>query len=338
MKKTVLVTSPEFSKAEEVFRSFEDTEFIAVATEEGQLAEAVDAHGARAVIVGVESYNGPLYEALGRNGKEAGAMIARFGVGHDSVDKNLARQHEIVITNTPGALDQSVAEHTMWLLGCVARKIPMAMANMKASHFSGDTGFEVGDKTLGIIGLGNIGRRVAQIAHFGFGMRVLAAGRRPIEASEQQEGKTSEELKREIGLARYTTEVDAVLAESDVVSIHLPSLPQTRHCFDTQRLARIKPGAVLLNTARGPIVDEGALYDALASGSLAGAGLDVFEAEPYAPAVAEKDLCILENVVLTPHVGSNTKEANRRMGTIAAKNVIDFLANRLEELDRVDRA
>ena len=336
MPETILVTAAEFSKAEKVFRSFEEVEAIAVGQEESELAKAVTVYNARAVIVGVETYRGPLYEALGNLGAENQAIIARFGVGHDSIDKNLARQHGIVVTNTPGALDQSVAEHTIWLLGSVARSIPLAVANMKAGNFSGEAGFEVGGKTLGIIGLGNIGRRVAQIAHFGLGMKVLGTGRRSVEAFTRQEGKTLNALKQEIGLEHYTTDIDMVLAESDIISIHLPCLSETRHFFDTDRLARCKQGSILINTARGPIVDESALFDALASGHLAGAGLDVFETEPYLPISADKDLRQLKNVVLTPHIGSNTKQANRRMGMIAMRNVTHFLAGQFNKLDRVD--
>ena len=145
-----------------------------------------------------------------------------------------------------------------------------------------------------------------------------------------------EEIKASFGLALHTTDVDAVLRVADVVSIHMPGTDATRHFFGARRLAVMKRGAFLINTARGTIVDECALYDAMADGRLGGAALDVFEREPYVPAGPDKDLRKLEGGLLTPHVGSNTREANARMAEVCLKNVRSFLAGRRDELDRVD--
>ncbi|MBI5687890.1 MAG: hypothetical protein HZC54_22695 [Verrucomicrobia bacterium] len=323
---TVLVTELEFRKAESVFCEAEDLRCEPAAADESALAEAVAAHGARAVIVGVAPYRGPLYEMLG---KKKGAIIARFGVGHDSVNKPLARQHGIVVTNTPGVLDVSVAEHALWLMGCLARKVSRLEARMRAGEFAGEVGMELRGKTLGVLGFGAIGRRVASIAHFGFGMKVMACDQIPPE-------KMAEAIAAN-GVERYTTDAEELLRQADFISVHLPVVPSTQRFINATRLAWLKPGAMLVNTARGAVLDEEALYDALAAGRLAGAGLDVFEREPYVPAHPGKDLRKLENVVLTPHVGSNTREANRRMAEASLENVRCFLAGKLDKLARVDQ-
>lgn len=291
MNEPVLVTEREFRKAEELFTA---AGCEPAPAEEPALAEAVRARGARAVIVGVEPYRGPLYEAI------AGGLIARFGVGHDNINKALARQHNIIVTNTPGALDDSVAELAVWLMGAVARRR------------SGAVGVELRGKTLGILGFGNIGKRVAHIAQHGLGMNVLAC---------------------DIGSGFVSAE--ELFRQSDVVSIHLPSNTETRHFVNATRLSWMKPTAFLVNTARGAVLAEAALYDALVAGRLAGAALDVTEIEPYQPVVPGKDLRTLENVVMTPHIGSNTREANRRMAEMCLENVRRFFDGQWDRLNRV---
>ena len=175
MPEVVLVSEQEFGKAEGVFNSQGEFAVQGVCAEEQLLAEGVLANKCRAVILGVARYSGALYEALGKTGKDQGAIIARFGVGHDGIDKGLAGQHNIVVTNTPGVLDASVAEHAVWLMGCLARRVSLADAGVKAGRFEGRTGTELRGKTLGVVGFGAIGRRVGKIAHFGLGMKVLAA-------------------------------------------------------------------------------------------------------------------------------------------------------------------
>ncbi len=336
MGEIVLATQLQFAKAGDVYRAATEVEVRQGPSEEGPLAAAVVAQDCRAVILGSDPYVGPLYEALGQTGGSRGSIIARFGVGHDNVDKALARRHNIVVTNTPGVLDVSVAEMTMWLLGALARHVAAMDRRFKAGRFEPQTGTEFRGKALGILGFGVIGRRVAAIAHQGFGMRVLAVDCRPLAELERQEGKTLDELKAAYGLEVYTDDAEAVLREADFVTIHLSASEQTRHFINAERLALMKPGAMLVNIARGSVLDEDALYDALASGRVAGAALDVFEAEPYEPVSPEKDLRELEGVLLSPHCGSNTREANRRIAQRALGNVTNFLAGRLGELDRVD--
>jgi lactate dehydrogenase-like 2-hydroxyacid dehydrogenase len=321
MSKIVLVTQPEYLKAEAVFKAAADVHCEPAPPEEGALAELVAKHKARAVIVGVAPYRGPLYVALE---KQAPAILARFGVGHDSIDKPLAHKHGIAVTNTPGVLDESVAEHTFWLMGSLARRVTQLDAQMRQGTFASSAGTELRGKTLGILGLGSIGRRVAAIAHFGFGMQVIVAGRRPV-ASHQN---TS-------GIDFYTDKAELIFRQCDILSVHLRSDATTRHFINAERLSWLKRGALLINTARGAVMDEAAVFDALTSGQLTGAALDVFEHEPYQPVMAGKDLRTLENVVLTPHIGSNTREANRRMGEASLTNVRHFLAGRIDQISRV---
>ena len=336
MKEVVLVTQPEYLKAEHFFGEQRGVEVVVSPDDETSLAQAVRSHECRAVIVGVQPYRCPLYEALNEAGGSKGSVIARFGVGYDSINMCLARQHAVVVTNTPAALDRSVAEHTMWLIGSLARHVATCHLSMTSGDFTPCTGVELRGRTLGILGFGSIGRQVASIAHFGFGMRVLAADRLSPEELQQREGTDIDQVKHQFGLDEYLTDVDRVFREADVLSIHLPAVEATRYFVNADRLANMKPSSLLVNTARGSVLDEDSLVDALSSGRLAGAALDVYQHEPYRPQSAGRDLRALPNVVLTPHIGSNTVEANEAMARAALENVTNFLRGRLSKLNRVD--
>ncbi len=338
MAEPVLVTQKEFGKGEDVFKSASGLRFTPAPADEASLAQAVLAQNCRAVVVGVERYSGPLYEALEKTGGlpnaqgARGALIARFGVGHDGVDKALARRKNIIVTNTPGALDISVAEHAIWLMGCLARNVSAMEARFRLGEFPSQTGVELHGKTLGLLGFGGIGRRVAAAAHFGIGMNVIACGRRPLSTLAAD----TAQFRASAGIAEYTSNVDSVFKQADVLSIHLPANPETKRFVDARRLALMKPRALLVNTARGMVLDEAALFDALAGGRLAAAALDVFENEPYTPVSPDKDLRRLKNVVLTPHIGSNTCQANERMARACVRNVSAFFASDIGALTRVD--
>lgn len=337
MAELVLVTEGEFRKAEAAFRAADGLQIEPAPVAEEPLAAAVRAGESRAVIVGVERYAGPLYEALAASGRNrGGAILARFGVGHDGIDKPLARRHGIVVTNTPGMLDLSVAEHAIWLMGSLARHISGLEAKFRGGQFASCVGSELHGKSLGIIGFGSIGRHVAAMAHFGLGMTVLAAARRSPEEVERDERRSLDEILAAHGTSLYTNQMSVVFRQADIVSLHLPSIPETRHAIDAARLTEMKPEALLINSARGAILDENALYDALAARRIAGAALDVFETEPYEPPSPDKDLRTLENIVLTPHIGSNTREANDRMARACLDNLAKFFAGRMDELTRVD--
>lgn len=335
MPEIVFVTESEFRKGESLFRACSDFDLRPAPVAETELASLVTQHGARAVVLGIGRYVGPLYEALAKVAGDRGALMARFGVGHDGIDKTLARERRIVVTNTPGVLDASVAELTIWLMGALARNVAALDFDFREGRFASRVGNELFGKRLAVLGLGPIGRRVAAIAHLGFGMRVAAVDLRPLAAIEQQEGRSTREFLAAMNLEHYTNDPDELLPEADVVTLHMPANPATRHFIHADRLSRMKPSAILINTARGSLVDEMALYDALAVGRLAGAALDVFEAEPYLPVQADKDLRRLPNVLLTPHIGSNTHAANHRMAEACVANLTHFFAGQRDQLTRV---
>lgn len=336
MTGTVLVTRPEFAKARRVFCADKRLQVIDAPDDEASLAEIVRAERCRAVIVGVQPYNGPLYEALGQCGGPPGSIIARFGVGHDNIDKTLAQRHRIVVTNTPGVLDASVAEHTLWLIGCLARQLAQCHASMTAHQWDPQMGVELNGQTLGVLGFGAIGRRVAKMARDGFGMRVIAAGRVGVREFEEREGWHINRLKDEFGVEQYTSDANLVFECADVLSVHLPATRQTEDFVDAGKLAMMRPTSFLVNTARGAVLDEDALYDALANGRLAGAALDVYKSEPYRPQSPRRDLRELPNVVLTPHIGSHTAGANNAMARSALHNVSQFLQGRTDQLAQVN--
>jgi phosphoglycerate dehydrogenase-like enzyme len=321
----VAVTELEFRKAESIFMhaAQEKLQCLRVPAEEKALADAVRSSDARHVIIGVERYTGALYE-----GMSAGGVIARFGVGHDGVDKPLATTKGLLCTNTPGALDDSVAEHAVNLLLAAARHTVTVAAELLAGRWSPQLGSELQGKTLAVIGCGAIGRRVARIASRGLGMKVIGCEVMDVNV---------EQLQREFGFASVVRNFEDAVREADFVSLHIPSVPETRHFLNVARLTQLPARCWVVNTARGALVDEVALFDALAAGKLAGAALDVFEREPYEPVVTRKDLRTLANVIMTPHVGSSTREACERMARRALQNIRLAEARRFEEMDLLNR-
>jgi phosphoglycerate dehydrogenase-like enzyme len=302
----VLVTESEYRKAEACFVSAPGLECRPAPDGEVDLVLAIrEAHAAH-VIVGPQTYAGPLYDAL-----PAGGVIARFGVGHDGIDKAKATEAGLLCTNTPGVLNQSVAEHTMLLIGAAARALLHATTTMAQRMWAPVPGAELQGRTLAIIGCGAIGRCVARMASVGYGMQVVGCSR-----PDQPAPAVLEHFRV------VTNDFQAAVRDADFVSLHMTASRDNVDFINRARLAMLGARAWLINTARGSIVDEGALFDALVSRRLAGAALDVFACEPYTPADEDRDLRALPNVILTPHVGSNTVEANRRMGESALHNIV----------------
>ncbi len=317
---TIVVTDIEYAKGEAVFAA--ESDCVAAPAEEHALAQACRNHDAKVAIVGTNEYCGALYEAL------AGGLIARFGVGTDGIDFEQARAHDVLVVNMPGTLDRSVAEHAVWLMGALARHVAWLHGRTVAGAFHGEMGVELHGRTLGLIGFGGIGRAVARIAGHGLGMRVVAVDRMPLKELAAREKLTQIGWLRMRGLADYAIDADAVLGAADFVSLHLPVTHETRDWLNVERIYRMKAGAYLVNTARGALVDEAALYRGLHEGHLEAAGLDVYAHEPYVPIAPEMDLRTLPNVVMTPHVGSNTVDANARMAAAALENAKAFLRTR----------
>ena len=302
---TVLVTEQEYRRAPQTFESAEGLRCISVPGDEVTLSRAIVEHRARYVVVGSVKYVSELYRTLPRGG-----VIARFGVGHDAVDKKQATAHGVLCTNTPGVLDDSVAELTLLLMLAAARRLPALTAEMRGGTWAlGPAGLELRGKTLAVIGSGRIGQAVARIASRGFGMRVIGFRRSAAASADRGD------------CAAVTTDYATAVGDADFVSLHINAEPANVRFINRERLAMIPGRAWLVNTARGAVVDEPALYDVLSNGGLAGAALDVFEREPYVPADPSRDLRTLPNVILVPHVGSHTLEANRQMAGRALQNV-----------------
>lgn len=322
----IAVTGPEYDKAPRVFETEapRGTACLRAPHVEADLTAFIREKKAKHVIVGLEHYLGPLYEALGRGG-----VLARFGIGHDGIDKEKATKTGVICTNTPGVLDDSVAEHTLALMLAAARHLAAVAPAMKAGQWTPKLGMELRGKTLAVIGCGRIGCRVAQIAAFGFAMDVVGCDPLP---------KDTGEMRERFGIRAVTPDFAEAVAGADFVSLHLTAAPETRHFVNAERLAEVPAHAWLINTARGQVADEAAIYDALASGKLAGAALDVFENEPYAPLAPDKDLRTLDNALLTPHVGSTTEEASSGIARRALANIAAFEAGDAAALDILNPA
>ena len=242
-------------------------------------------------------------------------IISRRGVGYERVDLAAAKQLGKVVCIAAGGNDASVADHAIALMLAVSRRFRDSQANMIAGNWSILMGQDLYRKTVGVIGLGRIGRSLVQRLT-GFEARVLAVGGRADEAYEQH-----------AGIVR--TDLDTLLRESDFVSVHAPLNAETRFMIDADALARMKPTACLINTARGGLVDDLALLEALKAGRIAGAGLDTFmsESDPSWRAVTD-ELISLPNVIATPHSAASTREGLDRTNMVASMCVIDVLAGR----------
>ncbi|MGW1676363.1 2-hydroxyacid dehydrogenase [Saccharopolyspora sp. NPDC002376] len=241
-------------------------------------------------------------------------VVANVAVGYDNIDVPAVTDRGVTVTNTPGVLADATADLTLGLLLMVTRRLGEGERLLRAREpWTFHLGFMLGTglqgKTLGIVGLGGIGQAVARRAR-AFGMNIAYAGRR----------RASAEVEAELD-ARHLP-MDELLRTADVVSLHCPLTEQTRHLIDGKALAAMKPTAFLINTSRGPVVDEKALAEALREGEIAGAGLDVFEHEPE----VEPGLLELDNVVVVPHLGSATVETRTAMAELAARNVAAVLA------------
>lgn len=241
-------------------------------------------------------------------------LIANFGAGTDHIDREAAHAKGILITNTPDVLTQDTADFVMALILAVPRRLVEADRLVRSGGFTGWTptgilGQRVRGKKLGIVGMGRIGQAVARRAH-AFGLGVHYHNRRPLSAP----------IESELG-ARYWEDLDAMLGAVDIVSINCPYTPQTHHLFNAERLAKMQSHGILINVSRGEIINESALAKSLANGSIAGAGLDVYENEPK----IDPGLLKLPNVILAPHIASATLESRIEMGEKVMINIRAFV-------------
>jgi len=240
-------------------------------------------------------------------------VIANMAVGYDNVEVEAARERGIVVTNTPGVLDETTADTAFMLLLAAARRLGESERTLRAGDWEWwgpklFVGVDVWGKKLGIVGMGRIGQAVARRGR-GFGMEILYHNR-----------SRKEDAEKEFDARRV--ELDELLETADFVSVHTPLTDETRHLIGPEELRRMKLTAVLVNTSRGPVVDEGALADALADGRIFAAGLDVYEDEPK----VHPKLLDLENAVLAPHIGSGSQETRDGMAVLAAENIVAVLS------------
>jgi lactate dehydrogenase-like 2-hydroxyacid dehydrogenase len=241
-------------------------------------------------------------------------VIANYGAGFEHIDLDAARAAGIVVTNTPDVLTEATAELAILLMLMAARRAGEGERELRAGGWTGwrpmhSIGRTIVGKRLGLVGFGRIAQATAKMAREGFGMEIFYTSR----------SRAPEEVEQALG-ATYVDSLDDLAASVDVLSLHTPGGPETRHLVDAALLARMRPHTIVVNTARGSVIDEAALADALANGRIAAAGLDVFEREPE----VHPGLRDLDNAVLLPHLGSATIEARTAMGMRAAANLEAF--------------
>ncbi|MFI0975890.1 phosphoglycerate dehydrogenase [Streptomyces sp. NPDC021093] len=307
----VLVTTPYLEPGGEVDRLLRDagleTVFARRADREATGRTLTDCVADVAgVVAGTDAFSAEVIRAA-----PGLKVFGRCGVGYDNIDVAAATRQGIAVTCTPGTNRISVAEHVLALMLNCARRIPRNLTAVRSGGWPQESGRELYGTTLGVVGLGSIGKTVARAA-LALGMRVVA-----------HDPRLDEDFLAETGVEART--VEGVLAEADFLTLHLSLDDTTRHLIDAAALRRMKPDAYLINTARGGVVDEDALADAVEAGRLAGAALDVTECEPLPPG---SRLRTLDAVLVTAHIGAATVEARARSGAMAARQVIDVLAGR----------
>lgn len=259
-----------------------------------------------------DKINGEVVDAIGPQLK----VVSNYAVGFDNINVPELTERGIVVTNTPSdEVNQAVAEHAWALLIALARRVVEADESVKRGAYRGwepaiFLGKSLKGKTLGIVGMGRIGSMAAKMAK-GFDMRVLYNKRSP-----------DPELEKELGVE--FADLDKLYSESDIISLHVPLTEETRHMINSDSISKMKKGVIIVNTARGPVINEQHLVDALRSGQVGGAGLDVFDAEPN----VNPELISMENVVLTPHIASATWEARDKMCEMAVNSILDTFSDK----------
>lgn len=248
-------------------------------------------------------------ELIEQAGDQLG-LIASFGAGTDHIDLAAAARRKIMVTNTPGVFTDDTADIAMEMIIGIPRRVREGVAMVRRGEWTGWTptallGRKLAGKVLGIVGMGRIGQAVAHRAR-AFGLEIAYHNRKPL----------PEAIERMLG-ARHVADLDALVAEADILTLHCPATPETHHLMDARRLALMQPGACLINTARGELIDQEAMIAALASGHLSGAGLDVYPDEPN----VDPRLLDLPNVMTLPHIGSATREGREASGEKVIANI-----------------
>ncbi len=325
-KETIFVSEISYAKGENVFTKLTaetDFEFVSVPEDTETLSGLIKEQNVKGFIADVYPYHDDtLYQAF-----PEGAVISRFGVGHDSIDKEKATAAGITVCNTPGVLNTSVKEQAVWMLGSLARNVVSLDRSMRRKEWEPVRGIEVQGKTLAILGFGRIGQDICKAVHYGLGMNVVAFD----QFDQDQFCKfakvdTFEDFQKDVPVERITTDLEDAVKDADFVLMMMAVTPETVGMANADLFGKMRDDAYFLNCARGALVNENDLYDALTEGTIAGAAIDVFIVEPYVPQDENKDLRTLENLVMTPHVASNTAETNAAMASTSAQNVMTVLS------------
>jgi glyoxylate reductase len=308
MPEKVLVTREIPDAGLRLLRDFDVTVVSKSPPGRGELLEA-SRRAAGILSTVTEKVDAELMDAAGEDLR----VIANMAVGYDNIDLDAAGERDVVVTNTPEVLNETTADTAFMLLLAAARRLGEAERLLRSGGWDAWgpmqlTGPDVWGKKLGVVGFGRIGQAVARRAR-GFDMEVLYHDQYRNESAEKETG------------VRYV-ELDELLRTCDIISVHTPLTDETHHLIGATELGRMKPEAVLINTSRGPVVDEAALADALAEGRIFAAGLDVYEKEPE----VHPKLLELENAVLAPHIGSASFETRDRMAVLAAENIVAVLS------------
>jgi len=270
---------------------------------EDELISMLD--GCDGCIAGLDPYSRRVIESAGSL-----KVISRYGTGIDNIDTAAAKENNVIVCRTPGVNAKAVAELAFGLTLCIARQIPLLDKKTRDNKWERSVGMELYGKTFGIIGLGAVGKEAARIAS-GFSMKVIACD--PVFDSEYAQTYK---------ISRVS--FDNLISEADIISLHLPMTEENRMIISAEVMGRMKKGAVIINTARGGLLDESAAYKMLKSGRLGGLGLDVYEKEP----VNNSPLFELENVVFTPHTAAHTSEAAAGMAELSVQNLINALSGK----------
>lgn len=258
------------------------------------------------VVAGVDTWNEEVFKRAPKL-----KVIARFGVGVDNIDLDKAKEYGIKVCNVPAGNANAVAELAVGLMLSAVRRIPFLHESARRAYWDRYVGVELSGRTIGLVGFGNIARLTARKLQ-GFDVKLIAYDKFPNAQAAEQLG---------VELVGF----DELLERSDIVSLHVPSLPETRHMMSFEQFAKMKPTAYLVNTARGAIVDEKALWHALKNGVIAGAAIDVYEEEPVK---ADNPLLKLDNLITTPHTAAETEETYRRIGIATAEALLRVFAGK----------
>jgi len=326
-KEPILVSEISYAKGASVFEKISSEtnfDFISTPEDEDSLCQAIKDHKARGFIADVFPYQSDsLYQAL-----PSGSAISRFGVGHDSINKEKATASGIHVCNTPGVLNTSVKEHAIWLLGALARNVSSLDRSMHQKKWEPVKGIEVKGKTLAILGFGRIAQDICKAAHHGLGMNVIGYD----QFDESQFCQFAQvdsfpDFQKQVPVQRITTKLADAVKDADFVLMMMAVTPETTGMANADLFQLMRDDAYFLNCARGALVNENDLYDALTNNTIAGAAADVFIQEPYQPQSSDKDLRTLDNFIMTPHVASNTTETNAAMAQASAENVMTILSH-----------